>query len=90
MDFEEVAVFIVVLLPLVSLCFGLTLRLAIKPFVETLSGVLGQHRAPAPEQMAELKAMRAQLYEFTEAVSELRGQVSFDRQLVAGGSTDEE
>ena len=84
MDFEELALFIVVLLPLASLCFGLTLRLAIKPFVETLSGVLSQHRPPAVEQTAELKAMRAQLYELTEAVSELRGQVAFDRQLVSG------
>lgn len=87
MDLQELAVFIAVMLPLASLCFGLTLRLAIKPFVETLAAITKEHRQASPDQ-AQLKALRLQLHELTDAVQELRTQVEFDRQLIPGAPAD--
>ncbi len=89
MDFEEVALFIVVLLPLTSLCFGLTLRLAIKPFVETLANVVQQNKQVDPAQAAQLNAIRHQLHDLTEALAAMQERVDFDRQLVSGSAPAE-
>jgi len=79
----DIAIFILILLPIASLCFGLTLRLAIKPFIETLAGVLQQHRQ-GPEPTGELRAMERRLDGLTEAVEALTEKVDFDRRLIAG------
>jgi hypothetical protein len=85
MESHEIAIFVALMVPLASLCFGLTLRLAIKPFVETLSAITKEHRRASPGQ-AELRALRAQLHDLTDAVESLRAKVEFDRQLVPGPS----
>ena len=85
MESHEIAIFVALMVPLASLCFGLTLRLAFKPFVETLSAITKEHRRASPDQ-AQLRALRAQLHDLTDAVEALRAQVDFDRQLVPGPS----
>lgn len=80
----DIAIFILILLPIASLCFGLTLRLAIKPFVETLAGVLQQHRQGLPDQKGELSEVHRRLDNLTEAVEGLTEKVDFDRRLIAG------
>ena len=80
----DIAIFILILLPIASLCFGLTLRLAIKPFIETLAGVLQQHRQGPSDSTGELHAMQRRLDGLTEAVEALTEKVDFDRRLAAG------
>ena len=86
MDWEDVMVFLIVVLPVASLCFGLTLRLAVKPFVETLSRALSESKVLPPPRPPrdELLELREQLHGLVESVDDLKRKIEFDRQLGAG------
>ena len=76
---------LLVMIPVAGLTFGLTLRLAVKPFVETLARALRESgHSVDPHQIAEL---REEIESLTQEVRSLRAAQDFDRKLVATQST---
>jgi len=84
MEPEIFAIFLLVLIPVASLCFGLTLRLAIKPMVETLADVMRENRRASLPPTQESVELREQMHDLTLAIEDLREKVEFDRQLTDG------
>jgi hypothetical protein len=76
---------LVVLIPVAGLTLGLTLRLAVKPLVETLAKALRESRdTPGSDQVtAQLLRMQEDLETLTLEVRELRSSHDFDQRLLA-------
>ena len=87
---EDFLIFILLFIPVASLCLGLTLRFAIQPMVETLAQALRDSKALPKKEEADpqLLELREQMYALTEAVSDLTTEVEFDRQLIASESPE--
>lgn len=75
---------LLVMIPVAGLTFGLTLRLAVRPFVETIATALQASRqSPDP---VELSLLRDELEALAYEVRQLRSAHEFDRQLIVGAS----
>ncbi len=79
---------LLVMIPVAGLTLGLTLRLAVKPFVETLADALRESKDP-DELAAEVLTLRHQLETVTHELRELRSAQEFDRKLLANQSSAE-
>jgi len=75
---------LLVMIPVAGLTFGLTLHLAVKPFVETLARALRESGKAEGEQMTgQILLLREELESLTQEVRELRGVHEFDQKLMA-------
>lgn len=88
MGYELIPIFgiLLVMIPVAGLTFGLTLRLAVKPFVETLAKALresgwGVDAGHLSEQIALLQEEIEALRQEAQA---LRKAQEFDQKLLAG------
>ena len=76
---------LLVMIPVAGLTFGLTLRLAVKPFVETLAKALresGGGLGNNIELSAQILRLQEELESLTHEMRELRSTQSFDRKLL--------
>lgn len=82
---------LLVMIPVAGLTFGLTLRLAVKPFVETLAKALRESGgAPAANQLsAQLELLQDEFESLTHQVRELRTGQDFDQTLLASRGESE-
>lgn len=82
---------LLVMIPVAGLTLGLTLRLAVKPFVETLAAAVREAGGRGVDS-GELAALVASLQEEVEALrqdaAEIRRAQEFDRKLL-GAESDE-
>ena len=76
---------LLVMIPVAGLTFALTLRLAVKPFVETLARALRESGQGGGAQLlsAQIVTLQEELETLTHEVRELRGAQEFDRKLLA-------
>lgn len=76
---------LLIMIPVAGLTFGLTLRLAVKPFVETLARALRESgHSPGADQLSEqLLLLREEFETLTNEVRELRRTQEFDQKLLA-------
>lgn len=76
---------LLVMIPVAGITLGLTLRLAVKPFVETLATALRESGyAPATHQMsAQLERLHEEFETLTHQVRELKTGQEFDQSLLA-------
>lgn len=82
----DIAAFLVVIIPLVSLALGFTVRFTIKPLIELLAGAIRETKlSPAPET-AQIEALTTQVALLTDAVTRLQQKVEFDQALGVGAS----
>ncbi len=72
---------LLVMIPVAGLTFGLTLRLAVKPFVETLAKALRDSGHSADP--SHLLQLREEIESLTREVRELRAAQDFDRKLIS-------
>ena len=91
MDFNQlIPIFgiLLVMIPVAGLTLVLTLRLAVKPFVETLADALRDSPVlGGGDDVAEqLDEVRHQLALLSREVRELRSAADFDRALPSAGS----
>ena len=73
---------LLVMIPVAGLTLGLTLRLAVKPFVETLADALRESKN-ADELSAQVLTLREQVEGVTHELRELRSAQEFDRKLLS-------
>ena len=76
---------LLVMIPVAGLTFGLTLRLAVKPFVETLAKALREsgHALDGPQASEQVLMLREELEALTQEVRDLRSAQEFDRKLLS-------
>lgn len=76
---------LLVMIPVAGLTFGLTLRFAAKPFVETLAKALRESGNPAGHQQLSGQMLRLQeeLESLSQEVRELRSAQEFDQKLLS-------
>jgi hypothetical protein len=78
------------MIPVAGLTLGLTLRLAVKPFVETLARAVREAGGPGGADTAELSARMESFQEELEGLRaeamELRKAQEFDRKLIEATS----
>ena len=76
---------ILVMIPVAGLTFGLTLRLAVKPFVETLAKALREsgHSIGTEQLSGQVSLLREEFETLTHEVRELRRTQEFDHKLLA-------
>lgn len=79
---------LLIMIPVAGLTLGLTLRLAVKPFVETLANAMREGR---PDELAvEIVTLREEVESVTREVQALRSAQEFDSKLLStlgGGET---
>jgi hypothetical protein len=82
---------LLVMIPVAGLTFGLTLRLAVKPFVETLALALREsNNSPGAEQLSnQLLMMQEEFETLASEVRELKSAQDFDRTLLANSPIGE-
>ena len=71
---------LLVMIPVAGLTFGLTLRLAVKPFVETLARALRE--SGHSSDPGQLLLLREEIESLAAEVRELRTAQEFDRKLI--------
>jgi hypothetical protein len=75
---------LLVMIPVAGLTFGLTLRFAVKPFVETLARALREGKGADGERLAEqVLLLREEVETLSHEVRDLRGVHEFDQKLMA-------
>lgn len=81
---------LLVMIPVAGLTLALTLRLAVKPFVETLANALRESRSDAgTEQLArQVLALAEEVETLTHEMRELRAGQEFDRKLIGERSQE--
>ena len=83
---------LLVLVPVTGITAILTMRFALKPFVETLARALRESGyagyTSGPELQAQVDDLSEQLAAMAAEVHRLREAQDFDRQLVAGAERD--
>jgi hypothetical protein len=81
---------LLVMIPVAGLTLALTLRLAVKPFVETLANALRDSRSDAgTEPLAgQILALAEEVETLTHEMRELRTAQEFDRKLIAERSQE--
>jgi len=82
---------LLVMIPVAGLTFGLTLRLAVKPFVETLAKALREsgHGGSNQELAGQMLALQEEFESVVHELRELRSAQEFDRKLLANREADE-
>jgi hypothetical protein len=71
---------LLVMIPVAGLTFGLTLRLAVKPFVETLAKALRESGHSVDS--SHILELREEIESLAHEVRELRDAREFDRKLI--------
>ena len=76
---------LLVMIPVAGLTFGLTLRLAVKPFVETLAKALRESgQGVGTQQLStQILLLQEEFEALTHEVRELRNTQEFDQKLLA-------
>lgn len=74
---------LLVMIPVAGLTFGLTLRLAVKPFVETLTKAMRESggAANADEASGRITMLQDEVEALAREVSDLKRGQDFDRRL---------
>jgi len=77
---------LLVMIPVAGLTFGLTLRLAVKPFVETLARALREsgHVTNGPDLSEQILLLREEVEMLNQEVRHLKSVQDFDRTLLSG------
>ncbi len=77
---------LLVMIPVAGLTFGLTLRLAVKPFVETLAKALRDsgHAPDSAHLSDQVLLLREEVETLTQEVRNLKSVQDFDRKLLSG------
>jgi hypothetical protein len=77
---------LLVMIPVAGLTFGLTLRLAVRPFVETLTKAVREsgHMGGNQQLSAQVLSFQEDLEVLTNEVCELRSGQEFDQKLLDG------
>ena len=77
---------LLVMIPVAGLTFGLTLRLAVRPFVETLTKAVREsgHMGGNQQLSAQVLSLQEDLELLTNEVRELRSGQEFDQKLLDG------
>lgn len=77
---------LLVMIPVAGLTFGLTLRLAVKPFVETLARALRDsgHTQDGAHLSDQVLLLREEVETLTQEVRNLKSVQDFDRKLLSG------
>jgi len=80
---------LLVMIPVAGLTLALTLRLAVRPMVETLAKALGATRDPIDEGVvaSQLALLQDEVESLSNEVRELRRAQDFDRKLL-GSETE--
>ena len=75
---------LLVMIPVAGLTFALTLRLAVRPFVETLAKALKEsgHASGTQELTAQIMILQEEFETLTHEVRELRSAQEFDQKLL--------
>lgn len=81
---------LLVMIPVAGLTLGLTLRLAVKPFVETLAKALRESgNGPGTHELTgQILALQEELETVTHEMRELRSAQAFDRKLIEGHTAE--
>jgi hypothetical protein len=76
---------LLVMIPVAGVTFGLTLRLAVKPFVETLAKALRESGSgvDAHQLTEQVSMLQEELGTLAHEIRELKSAQDFDRQLMA-------
>ncbi len=76
---------LLVMIPVAGLTFGLTLRFAAKPFVETLAKALREsgNAAGTQELSRQISRLQEEFETLTHEVRELRSAQEFDQKLLS-------
>jgi hypothetical protein len=76
---------LLVMIPVAGLTFALTLRLAVRPFVETLAKAMKEsgHVSGTQDLTAQLMVLQEEFETLTHEVRELRSAQDFDQNLLA-------
>ena len=83
------AIFSVLLVPILGVTVILTTRFALKPLAETLAGALRESgQSSSPEAPSQLRDLAEQVHALSDEIQRLREAQEFDRKLLetrAGG-----
>jgi hypothetical protein len=76
---------LLVMIPVAGLTLALTLRLAVRPMVETIAKAMRESSGPGSDQLAaQLAALQDEMEGVAREVRGLRSAQEFDRKLLAG------
>jgi len=75
---------LLVMIPVAGVTFALTLRLAVRPMVETLAKALRESRGPGADDalVAQIALLQDEVESLAEEVRGLRSAQDFDRKLL--------